>query len=99
MHTTEFGLCTHSYIDEPCLKYRNCLNCTEHVCIKGDVEKKKRLQDRLKKEKILWAKDKESVSKNVTGATVWLEMSEPYRVCRRPSFLRECPDEKSKIYP
>ncbi|TFT80964.1 ABC transporter permease, partial [Proteus mirabilis] len=23
----------------------------------------------------------------------------PYRVCRRPSFLRECPDEKSKIYP
>ncbi|TFT07098.1 ABC transporter permease, partial [Proteus mirabilis] len=22
-----------------------------------------------------------------------------YRVCRRPSFLRECPDEKSKIYP
>ena len=24
---------------------------------------------------------------------------ESYRVCRRPSFLRECPDEKSKIYP
>ncbi|VAX43072.1 Uncharacterised protein [Acinetobacter calcoaceticus] len=76
MHTTEFGLCTHSYIDEPCLKYRNCLNCTEHVCIKGDAEKKKRLQDRLKKEKILWVKDKEAVSKNVTGATVWLEMRE-----------------------
>ena len=76
MHTTEFGLCTHSYIDEPCLKYRNCLNCTEHVCIKGDAEKKKRLQNRLKKEKILWAKDKVSVSKNVTGATVWLEMRE-----------------------
>lgn len=76
MHTTEFGLCTHSYIDEPCLKYRNCLNCTEHVCIKGDEEKKKRLQDRLRKEKILWAKDKEAVSKNVTGAAVWLEMRE-----------------------
>lgn len=76
MHTTEFGFCTHSYIDEPCLKYRNCLNCTEHVCIKGDDEKKKRLQDRLRKEKILWAKDKEAVSKNVTGAAVWLEMRE-----------------------
>ena len=23
---------------------------------------------------------------------------EPYRVCRRPIFLRECPDEKTKIY-
>ncbi len=76
MHTTEFGLCTHSYIDEPCLKYRNCLNCTEHVCIKGDEEKKKRLQDRLRKEKILWAKDKEAVSKNVTGSTVWLHIRE-----------------------
>ena len=26
-------------------------------------------------------------------------VSEPYRVCRRPLFLRECPDEKSKIHP
>ena len=25
--------------------------------------------------------------------------AEPYRVCRRPLFLRECPDEKSKIHP
>lgn len=27
------------------------------------------------------------------------EHIEPYRVCRRPTFLREYPDEKSKIYP
>ena len=27
------------------------------------------------------------------------ERGEPYRVCRRPLFLRECPDEKSKIHP
>ncbi|WP_171521980.1 hypothetical protein [Acinetobacter indicus] len=25
--------------------------------------------------------------------------NEPYRVCRRPTFLRECPDDKTKIYP
>ena len=76
MHVTEFGVCTHSYIDEPCLKYRNCLNCTEHVCIKGDQEKTKRLQGRLKKEKILWQKDKLAVANNVTGANVWLETRE-----------------------
>ncbi|MBF9202787.1 integrase [Acinetobacter pittii] len=93
MHTTEFGLCTHSYIDEPCLKYRNCLNCTEHVCIKGELEKKKRLQDRLKKEKILWVKDKESVSKNVTGATVWLEMRElTIKRCEQMIALLEDPN-------
>ena len=26
-------------------------------------------------------------------------MAEPYRVCRRPTFLRECSDEKTQIYP
>ena len=26
-------------------------------------------------------------------------MIEPYRVCRRPTFLRECPNDKTKIYP
>jgi len=26
------------------------------------------------------------------------DIFEPYRVCRRPLFLRECPDEKTKIY-
>ncbi|WP_258580487.1 alpha/beta hydrolase family protein [Acinetobacter baumannii] len=31
--------------------------------------------------------------------TVELIQDEPYRVCRRPLFLRECPDEKSKIHP
>ncbi|MEX5289011.1 type II toxin-antitoxin system mRNA interferase toxin, RelE/StbE family [Acinetobacter sp. YT-02] len=24
---------------------------------------------------------------------------EPYRVCRRPTFLRECSNDKTKIYP
>nr|WP_017396002.1 FAD-dependent monooxygenase [Acinetobacter haemolyticus] len=30
---------------------------------------------------------------------VSVDLFEPYRVCRRPLFLRECPDEKSKIHP
>ncbi|NAR90989.1 hypothetical protein GPS45_16165 [Acinetobacter haemolyticus] len=34
----------------------------------------------------------------IRGATDLL-VNEPYRVCRRPLFLRECPDEKSKIHP
>ena len=31
--------------------------------------------------------------------TMMEQLDEPYRVCRRPLFLRECPDEKSKIHP
>ena len=29
----------------------------------------------------------------------FLELYEPYRVCRRPTFLRECSNDKTKIYP
>lgn len=92
-HVTEFGICTHSYIDEPCLKHRNCLNCTEHVCIKGDDEKKKRLKDRLKKENILWEKDKEAVRKNVTGAATWLNVREiTIKRCEQLIALMEDPN-------
>ena len=28
-----------------------------------------------------------------------LYQTEPYRVCRRPTFLRECSNDKTKIYP
>jgi len=38
-HVTEFGLCVHDYSMVPCQKHRDCLNCTEHVCIKGDDHK------------------------------------------------------------
>ncbi|WP_180187253.1 hypothetical protein [Acinetobacter sp. YH01012] len=27
------------------------------------------------------------------------KLTEPYRVCRRPTFLRECSNDKTKIYP
>ena len=33
------------------------------------------------------------------GIKMGVPLFEPYRVCRRPLFLRECPDEKSKIHP
>jgi hypothetical protein len=36
-HTTEFGFCIHDYSMLPCQLHRDCLNCNEQVCIKGDV--------------------------------------------------------------
>lgn len=43
-HVTIFGFCVHDYSMLPCQKHRDCLNCTEHACIKGDVEKLERLK-------------------------------------------------------
>ena len=48
-----------------------------------------------------------SISFENRDAAIWVHfetitaerLTEPYRVCRRPTFLRECSDEKTKIYP
>ncbi len=36
-HTTEFGYCIHDFSMLPCQVHRDCLNCSEQVCIKGDA--------------------------------------------------------------
>jgi hypothetical protein len=43
-HVTEFGFCVHDYSMVPCQRHRDCLNCTEQVCVKGDAEKLERLK-------------------------------------------------------
>jgi len=35
-HVTEFGFCIHDFVMSPCQRFRDCLNCTEQVCVKGD---------------------------------------------------------------
>lgn len=72
-HTTEFGMCIASYLSEPCTKYRDCINCNEHVCEKGDDGKCDRIRQRLKNEKKLLKKDKRAVDDGVQGALQWYE--------------------------
>lgn len=52
-HITEFGVCVHDYIMSPCSKHRDCINCEEQVCVKGDDAKLANLNKRLEREKIL----------------------------------------------
>lgn len=42
-HVTEFGFCIHDFSMLPCQKHRDCLNCIEQVCVKGDEGKLQRL--------------------------------------------------------
>lgn len=43
-HITIFGFCVHDYSMLPCQKHRDCLNCTEQVCVKGDAATLERLK-------------------------------------------------------
>lgn len=72
-HTTEFGMCVTSYLSEPCTKYRDCINCNEHVCTKGDDGKCERIRQRLRNELKLLKQDKKAVDDGVPGAQQWYE--------------------------
>ena len=72
-HATEFGACVQSYLDQPCMKYRDCINCNDQVCIKGEKAKLERLEKKLKVESRLLVGDKDAVDKGVNGAMTWYE--------------------------
>jgi len=67
-HITEYGACMHDFISLPCTKYRDCINCNEQVCIKGDDEKLNRLQKRLELEMGFLKSDTTAVESGLLNA-------------------------------
>ena len=47
VHLTRYGACLHDFAMSPCPMYRDCLNCTEHACVKGDERAEGSIRDRL----------------------------------------------------
>lgn len=47
VHLTRYGACLHDFATSPCPMYRDCLNCTEHACVKGDTRAERALRERL----------------------------------------------------
>ena len=82
VHITEYGECKHSYIDEPCMQHRDCLNCNELVCTKGNDDRLKRIQEKLKKERLLLRGDEKAVNDGVKGAVQWYQ--------RRLTTIKRC---------
>lgn len=72
-HVTEFGYCVHDYTMSPCEKFRDCINCTEQVCIKGDEEKLERLRGRLEKTERLLAISHEAIEDGEMGTDRWYQ--------------------------
>lgn len=68
LHQTEFGVCIHDYIISPCSKHRQCITCTEQVCIKGDSVKLERLKKHLEIEQSLLISDKAAMNEGAIGA-------------------------------
>jgi hypothetical protein len=76
VHVTEFGICVHDWILTPCEKFQTCLICEEHVCVKGDGERLKRIKARLAEVEKDYAEARDSIAKGLKGADRWYESHE-----------------------
>lgn len=72
-HTTDFGFCVHDYTMMPCEENLDCINCHEHVCVKGDAHKTAMIKRRLMEEQYLLAKAKAAIADSDYGADRWME--------------------------
>ncbi|MCO6059018.1 integrase [Pseudomonas sp. MOB-449] len=70
-HVTEYGFCVHDYSMLPCQKHRDCLNCTEQVCVKGDATKLDRLKQQRSLAQIQLEKAKAADTSGTYGADRW----------------------------
>lgn len=90
-HTTDFGYCIHDYSMLPCQAHQDCLNCDEHVCVKGDPEREGRLNDLIRETKQLLAKAEADQSLQFAGAHRWVDAQK--RTLARAEELKRIMDD------
>jgi len=76
VHVTEFGYCVHDYTMSPCEKYRDCLNCSEQVCVKGNRENFARIKSRLERTERLHYLARGAIERGDMGADRWYRYHE-----------------------
>lgn len=72
-HTTEYGWCSHNFASEPCQMYRDCINCEEQECIKGDAHKEANLRVLEVEIEYLLLQAKEALVDEEYGADNWVK--------------------------
>ena len=72
-HTTELGFCVHDFAMLPCQLHRDCINCEEHVCVKGDKAKTEHIRKQLTIAEEQLARAGVAVGGGTWGADRWLE--------------------------
>ncbi|MBU3625858.1 integrase [Polynucleobacter sp. JS-Safj-400b-B2] len=72
-HVTDLGFCIHDYTMAPCEIHRDCINCQEMVCVKGDRVAERNIKAALD-ESLRLLKDADlAASEGAYGAGRWLE--------------------------
>lgn len=72
-HTTDYGWCTHNFASEPCQIYRDCINCEEQECVKGEEHKETNLRLLKNETEYLLNEAREALNDEEYGADTWVE--------------------------
>ncbi|KOQ67374.1 integrase [Stenotrophomonas maltophilia] len=72
-HTTDFGVCVHDFVMSPCALHRDCTNCNEQVCIKGDEIGDANTRAKLAETSSLLAEAEAADAEGIYGASRWVE--------------------------
>ena len=72
-HTTEFGYCIHDFTMLPCQIHRDCVNCDEQVCIKGDEAREVRIRRHREETSALLGEAQAAHAEGNAGANRWIE--------------------------
>lgn len=72
-HVTEYGVCIHDFTMTPCQLYRNCMGCSEHFCVKGDLIRTDRIKLRKEETEVLLERAKTAQEDGHFGANRWVE--------------------------
>jgi hypothetical protein len=75
-HTTDFGYCIHDFTMLPCQIHRDCMNCDEQVCIKGDAVREANIRQRRDETRALLEQAKIATEAGYAGANRWVEHQE-----------------------
>ncbi len=71
-HATLYGMCRHDYAASPCQIHRDCLNCHEHVCVKGNNVKLENIRRMRDETAMLLAKAEVAEKNSEHGASRWV---------------------------
>ena len=72
VHLTKYGACLHDFAMSPCPMYRDCLNCVEHACVKGDDRAERALRERLSIMEKAVAAAQEATASGERSSEIWL---------------------------
>ncbi|MGZ9129871.1 MAG: integrase, partial [Candidatus Binatia bacterium] len=72
-HTTDFGYCIHDFSMLPCQIHRDCLNCDEHLCVKGDEVRGRAIRLHRSETTALLASARKALGEDEFGANRWVE--------------------------